>query len=129
MQKGTNTTFFTHPRKMPKGNKSACCKLVASIRPLKEEKNRTRVTIGGDRLEHEGSKSTAPATLTTVKIHLNSIVSTNKARCMTAEIKDFFCRTPTETCECGHLPLELIPKEIMQQHNLTKIAVNGKVHF
>ena len=34
-----------------------------------------------------------------------------------------------ETYEYGHLPLELIPEEIIQQYNLNKIAVNGKVYF
>ena len=103
---------------MPTGKKSAYCKLVASHRPLKEEKNRIRVIIGGDRLEYEGNKSTVPATLTTVKIHLNSVVSANEARYMTADIKDFYYGTPIDNYEYGHLPLELIPEEIIQQYNL-----------
>ena len=41
---------------MLKEKKSAYCKLIASIRPLKEEKNRIRVIIGGDTLEYEGKK-------------------------------------------------------------------------
>ena len=89
MKTGTNTIKFIHPKHIPKGKKVTCCKLVASIRPLKAEKNRVRVTIGGDRLEYEGNKSTTPATLTTVKIHLNSTMSAKEARHTTADIKDF----------------------------------------
>ena len=31
--------------------------------------------------------------------------------------------------ENGHLPVELIPKEIMEQCNLHELASNNKVHF
>ena len=72
--------------------KSSYCKLVASIRPLKSEKNRVRVTIGGDRLEHEVNIPTTPVTLTAVKTHLNRTMSTKEARHMTADIKHLLLR-------------------------------------
>ena len=118
-----------HHSKMPANKKSACCKLVAAHRPLKTEPNRMHVTIGGDRLEYDGNKSTVPATLTTVKLHINSTFSTRQVRCMTADIKDFFYSTPMQNYEYGHLPLELIPDEIVKQYDLARLAVNGKVHF
>ena len=114
---------------MSKGNKSAYCKLVISIRPLKEEKNRIRVTIGRDRLEYEENKSIVPATLTTVKIHLNSFISTKVAKYIIADIKNFYYGMPIENFEYMHLPLELVIDEIVQQYNLKQILVNGKVYF
>ena len=77
--------------------------------------NRVRVTIGGDRLEHDGHKSTVPATLSTVKLHLNSIISTPGAKYMTMDVRYFYYGTPMDTYEYGFLPLELIPDEIVQQ--------------
>ena len=106
MCKGTNIIFFIHLNKIPKGKKNVYCKLVASIRLLKEEKNRIRVTLGGDRLEYEGNKSTVPATLTTMKIHLNSIISTKESKYMTVDIKDFYYRMPMEIFQYGHLLFE-----------------------
>ena len=96
MKKGTNTIKFIHPRHVPKGKKVAHCKIVASIRSLKAEKNRVRFTIGGDRLEYDGNMSTTPATLTTVKMNLNGTISTKEARHMTAGINDFYRGTPMQ---------------------------------
>lgn len=115
MKKGTNTIFFIHLKQMPKGKKIAHCKLVASIRPLKEEINNVRVTIGGDSTEYERNKSTLLVTLTTVKVYLNSATSTKKARHMNADIKDFYCITPMQEYQYSHLPLDLIPDEIVKQ--------------
>ena len=129
MYRGINTIFFINPSEMSKGKKSAYYKLVVSIRPLKEEKNRISVTIDRDRLEYEGNKLIVPATLTTIKIYLNSVVSTNEAGYIIADIKDFYYRTPIENCEYGYLPLELIPEEIIQQYNLTQLVINDKVYF
>ena len=129
MKKGTNTIFFIHPSKIPKGKKSAYCKLVSSIRPLKSEVNRVRVTIGGDHLDYEGFTSTVPAILTTVKIHLNSVISTPNAKYMTIDIKDFYYGMPMDDYKYGFLLLELVPDEIVQQYNLLKIACNGRVYF
>ena len=88
---------------------------MAPITPLKVEKNRVRVTIVGDMLEYEGKTSTTPEILTAVKMHLNSTMSTKEARHVTAEMKDFYYGTPMQEFEYGHLPLELIPQEIIEQ--------------
>jgi len=129
MKKGTNTIFFIHPSKILKGKKSAYCKLVSSIRPLKSEVNRVRVTIGGDHLDYEGFTSTVPATLTTVKIYLNSVISIPNAKYIIIDIKDFYYGTPMDDYEYEFLLLELVPDEIVQQYNLLKISCNGRVYF
>ena len=82
--------FFLHPSRIPKDEKITCIKLDVKIRPLKAETHRVRATMGGDRLEHEGSISTVPATMTIVKIHLNSTISKLSDRYMTLNIKDFY---------------------------------------
>ena len=58
MMTWTNTVFFTHPGENPKHKKRSYCELVATIRPTKTKVNRVRATIGGDRLECQGWKST-----------------------------------------------------------------------
>ena len=60
------------------------------IRPLKEEKYHVRITVGGDKLNFCGDASSVAAYLATVKILLNSVVSTKGAKFTTADIKDFF---------------------------------------
>ena len=67
------------------------------IRPLKEEKYRVRITVGGDNLDFCGDESSVAASLDTVKLLLNGVVSTKGAKFTTADIKDFlmplFCQT------------------------------------
>ena len=60
------------------------------IRPLKEEKYRIRITGGGDKLDFCGDASSVAASLATVKLLLNSVVSTKGEKFTTADIKDFF---------------------------------------
>ena len=125
----TNLIKFIHPKKNTLSKKSNYCKIVAFIRPLKSEKNRVRVTIGGDRLEYEGNMSTTPATLTTVKTHLNSTMPTKEGKHMTEEIKYFYYGTSMQENEHGHLPVELIPQEIMKQSDLNKLESKNKAYF
>ena len=65
--KGTNTCFFIRP---------TYGRIVCNFRPQKEEQHRTRLTVGGDRIDYPGNKSTPTADLTTVKLLLNSTIST-----------------------------------------------------
>jgi hypothetical protein len=45
--------------------------------------------MGGDRIKYNGSVSTPTANLITVKLLLNSVISTPGAQYMTLDIKDF----------------------------------------
>ena len=60
-------------------------RLVVDICPLKDEKFRVRLTVGGD-------ASSVTASLATVKILLNSVVSTTGATFPTINIKGIFLR-------------------------------------
>jgi hypothetical protein len=60
------------------------------IKDHKEEKERTRLTVGGDQLEYPGDKSTRAAGLTTAKILINSAISTPNAKFLVVDIKIFF---------------------------------------
>jgi hypothetical protein len=49
---------------------------VVDIKEHKEERERTRLPVGGDQIEYPGDKSTRMAGLTTAKTLINSIIST-----------------------------------------------------
>jgi hypothetical protein len=49
---------------------------VVEIKDHKEEKERTRLTVGRDQIEYPGDKSTRTAGLTTAKILISSVIST-----------------------------------------------------
>ena len=90
MPTGNSTIFFIHPSEIPAHKKVTYVHLVVDIRPLKDEKYRVRITVGGDKLDFCGDASSVAASLATVKILLKSVVSTKDANFTTADRRDFF---------------------------------------
>ena len=88
-------------------NKITYVCLVSSVRPLKSETRRFRVTIGGDHLEYDDITATIPSALATVKIHLNRPVYTANAKYVTLCIKDYYYGTPNmPRCHYFQSPLK-----------------------
>jgi hypothetical protein len=75
---------------------------VVEIKDHKEEKERTRLTVGGDQIEYPGEKSTRTAGLTTAKILINSVISTLGAKFLVIDIKNFFEHPPWTIRIYGH---------------------------
>ena len=100
---------------------------MAEEKPHKAEKKRIRWTVGGNRIEYEGKVSTPTADLPTVKLLLNSVLSTTGAAIMTADIKDFYLNTPMTHYEYMNIPVKDIHDEIMKQYNLKAKIINKQV--
>ena len=93
----TNTIFFIHKSQVPEGRTVTYARIVCSVRPEKDEPNRTRITAGGNLItDYPGETSTETASLETIKIHLNSVLSTPKARWMGIDIKNMYLNTPLD---------------------------------
>ena len=84
---GTNTIFFISKSKVPCGRTVTYGSLVSTIRPHKEEKFRTCVTVGGNKLPYPGPTYTKTAGMKTIKILLDSTISLPGARFMTLDLK------------------------------------------
>jgi hypothetical protein len=89
----TNTIRFIRRSNIPKGRKVTYGSFVVDIKEHKEEKERTRLTVGGDQIEYPGDKSTRTAGLTTAKILINSVISTLGANFLVIDIKKFYLNT------------------------------------
>ena len=93
------------------------------IRPEKiDQPNRTRLVAGGDRVHYPGDAGTSTADLLTIKLLLNSIISTPNARFMTMVIKDFYLNTPMARYEYMRLRLSDMPADVIAHYKLRKIA-------
>jgi hypothetical protein len=90
---GSETLFFIPHYDKPSDRIATFLRIVAALRPHKAESKRTRFTMGGDRIQYNGNVSTPTADLTTVKLLINSVISTPGARYMTIDIKDFYLGT------------------------------------
>jgi hypothetical protein len=84
---GTDTCFFVELTNIPKDRKITYGKIVCDFKPHKKEKERVRLTVGGDRLDYSGDVATSMADITTLKILINSTLSTVDAAMMMMDIK------------------------------------------
>ena len=85
--------------------------------------------MGGNCVTYGGNVSTKMADLTTVKIMLNSILSTPNGKFMTGNIKDFYLNTPMDEYKYMRIPVTIIPDTIMQQYDLTSLIHNKHIYI
>jgi hypothetical protein len=86
---GTNTIVFIKKNKVPQDRaKDVTYDLITClIRPVKiEENNQTRLVAGGDRVHYPGDSGTPTANLLTVKLLINSTISTPNAKYIIMDI-------------------------------------------
>jgi hypothetical protein len=90
----TNTIRFIRRPNIPTGGKVTYGSFVVDMKDHKEENERTRLTVEGDKIEYPGYTSTQTAGLTTAKIFINSIISTLGAKFLVTDINNFYLNTP-----------------------------------
>ncbi len=73
-------------------------------------------------MHYPGDAGTPTANLLTVKLLLNSIISTPNAKFMTMDIKDFYLNTPMAWYEYMRLRLADMPKDVIAHYKLNNIA-------
>jgi hypothetical protein len=126
---GTDICFFIKLTNIPKYRKITYGKIVCDYKPHKKEKERVRLTVGGDRLDYSGDVATSTADITTYKILINSTLSTKDAAMMMMDIKNYYLGTPLPRFEYMKMLLSRFPEEIIQKYNLNALAVDGWVYI
>ena len=84
--------------------------------------------MGGDRLDYQGGVSTKTAGLTTIKIPLNSVVSSIWSKFMTVDVKNFYLKTPMDEPEYMNIPVRIIPDEIIVEYKVSQFEHAGYVY-
>jgi hypothetical protein len=102
---------------------------VVDIKDHKEEKERTRLTVGGNQLEYPGDESTRTAGLTTAKNLINSVISTLGAKFLVIDINNFYLNTPLGRLEYMVINLSSLPQETIDKYDLIKLAQERKVYI
>jgi hypothetical protein len=126
---GTDTCFFTALKNIPKDRKNTYGKKECDYKPHKQEKDRVRLTVGGDILDYAGDVATSTADITIFKILINSTLSTKDAAMMMMDIKNYYIGTPLPRFEYMKMLLSRFPEEIIQKYNLNALAVDGWVYI
>jgi hypothetical protein len=126
----TNTIAFIHKTSVPterwKNITYGC--IVANFCPEKDDPFCIRLTVGRNRINFPGDCSIPTANMITVKILLNSFISTKNAKFMTIDIKDFYLNTPMECPEFVQRKMSDMPDNIIKLYNLSDIAHDGYVY-
>ena len=129
---GTNTIIFIHKHQVPRERaKDVTYGLITTlIRPEKiDEPNRTRLVAGGDRVHFPGNAGTPTADLLTVKLLINSIISTAGAKFMTMNIKDFYLNSPMARYKYMQLRIVDMPDDVIEHYNLRdKATPDGYIY-
>eukprot|EP00804_Cyclotella_cryptica_P009655 CCRYP_011199-RA/>CCRYP_011199-RA protein AED:0.40 eAED:0.40 QI:0/-1/0/1/-1/1/1/0/244 len=127
--KGTNTIVFIQRTHIPQERWKDVTygRIVANFCPKKDDPYRIRLTVGGNCINFPGDCGTPTADMITVKILLNSVISTVNAKFMTIDIKDFYLNTPMECPDYMRLKLSDIPSNIIELYHLRDIAHDGYV--
>ena len=103
---------------------------MCTVRPEKAKKNRTRFTVGGDRINYPGKVATPTADILMAKCLFNSVISTKGAKFMTMDISNFYLMTPLKRPKYIRMKLAKIPKEIIDKYKLqNKAAPDGSIHI
>ena len=112
-----------------KGKKPTYAQVVVDFCPQKEDPNRVRIPKGGNLIKYAGELTTQTADLTTAKMLLRSVISTDEANFMVLDIGDFYLETPIEEYEYMLMPLHLFPQHTIDQYKLQENAQNGQVYL
>jgi hypothetical protein len=72
-----------------------------------------------------GDCGTPTVDIITVKLHLNSIISTKNARYCTIDLKGFYLNTPMDQPEYMRMKISNIPLNFVKAYNLIDLATNN----
>ena len=81
---------------------------MATLQPQKEEEHHVRVTMGDNKLDCPDATATDTASIYTLKLLINSVISTWHARFLTLYIKSYYYYTPVSRYEYMRIPISLI---------------------
>jgi hypothetical protein len=102
---------------------------VVDYRPQKDDPHHIRIMAGRNLVNYDGDASVRTADLDTAKLHWNSVISTENARYMCLDIKNFYLTAALEYFEYMKIPLALFPAWTVEQYNLRTLALDGWIHI
>ena len=121
---GTDTLDFIRKDEIPADRRKDVTygQIVCNYRPEKDDPNRARLVVGGDRINYPGKVGTPTCSMLTVKLLLNSIVSTPGAKFFTMDIKNFYLMTPLKRREYVRLNMSDMPADVIEHYKLQENA-------
>jgi hypothetical protein len=126
----TETIFFKRKDEIPHDRRKDITygPVVCTYRSEKKDPYPTRLTMEGNLVNYPDDCGTPTAGLLTIKLLLNSVISTANAKFMTIDIKDFYLMTPMKRYEYFRMKINLFPQDIIEEFDLLdKVDHDGNV--
>jgi hypothetical protein len=128
---GTNTFFCIDYNNIPLHKRKEICHtmVVCEVQPDKDNPNRTRITIGGNRICYPGNVGTNTASLELLKLLLNSVLLQKGAHFSSIDLKNFYLDTPMPKPEYICIKILDIPDKFINKYKLTGLDRDGWIYF
>ena len=105
-------------------------RVLVSYRTEEKDPNRTRLTVGGDRVKYPGYCGMPTVSPLTVKLLLNIMISTPGYIYMTLDTKDVYLNNTMKQSKYMRLKLSNLPEDFIKQYKLTaKTTKDGYVYI
>ena len=91
----------------------------------KEDPIRVKITVEGNLINYLRDCGTPTADLLTVKLLLNSVVSTPGAKFFTMDISNFYLNTPLKRKEYAGMKLADFHESVVEHYKLKEIEKDG----
>ncbi len=128
---GTNTFFIINYHDIPAHKRKEIfhTMVVCEVCPDKDDPDRTRITIGGNRICFPGDVGTNTASLELFKLLFNSVLSCKGARFSTIDLKNFYLNMPMPDPEYVRIKISDIPAELIEEYKLAGSDRGGWIYF
>ena len=127
----TDTIDFIFSHEVPTHKKVTYATFACDHRPLKDEKWRIRIVVGGDKLPYDSDSGSPATNMLETKLLFNSVISDAKegARFCSMDLKDMFLHTPMREPEYMKVPFKYFPEDVRQKYNLYSKVHNGFIYI
>jgi hypothetical protein len=97
--------------------------------PQKVDPHHICITAGGNLINYPGELLTRTGNLTASKLMWNSVLSTEGAKYMCLDIKNFYLTTPLDQFKYMRMLIALFPEWIVKQYDLQIHVLNGFIYL
>ena len=111
MKTGTEEKEFIKKSQVPQGKTVPYTRVVTKLGPQKSEPERVRIKVCGNLINYPGGKCTPTTEITTIKMHLNSVVSTPEEKYICIHVHTFYLSMMIEDPNYMMIKVELVPVE------------------
>ena len=122
---GSNKIFFIQKSQVSQDQKVTYGRIVRDIRPHKDVTHRTKITVGGNIIDYPGEVTANTSDIIRGKTLINSTISTPDARFLCTDIANLYFNTTMYI----QLPFDILPQDIFNEYNLTKLSHNRKFYI